>query len=60
MTPEMNIIVNVQLRPALQSEVQVVLAPQSDDPDEARFVETRVVPISTSSISPGLSVILPR
>ena len=60
MAPEINVIVNVQLRPALESVVQVVLAPEPGDRDEVPVLEMRVVPLSTSSIAPGLSVSLPR
>lgn len=61
MVVEVNVVVNVRLRSAFESEAQITMAPQPDSRDEGlQVVETRVVPISTSSIAPGLSLSLPH
>lgn len=59
MAAEMKVTVSIRVRPAFESETQIPMAPQPDTRSEAaQVIETRVVPISTSSISPGLSVSL--
>ena len=56
MTPETTVTCTVRVSPAVSSEAQMVLAPPPDEPQDEPHPRPSVIPTTTSSISPGLSV----
>ncbi|MBI2708578.1 MAG: hypothetical protein HYX34_02650 [Actinobacteria bacterium] len=59
-SPHTQVEVNIRVLSAFEAETQVVLAPQQTERDDRPVVATRVIPTTTSCISPGLSVSVPR